>query len=357
MTSAPEGEAVLEGVTILDFSQTLPGPYATQLLIDQGAEVVKIERPSSGDVLRTMIPGMFAAHNRGKRSLTLNLREERGSEIALRLAARSDVVIEGFRPGVMERLGLSYEELRQGSPGLVYCSISGYGTTGPLRQAPGHDLNYMAHAGWLGANRAGGPAAEDPDVPVTDLAAGLFAAHGIVLALIRRWRTGEGSYLDVSLTDVAATWALTRMGSYILDGRTPEFDQRDHPGHGVYECADGRRITIGAMEDHFWERMCRALGIEERSALPIGERSRRAEELREQIAARVRTESAPEWVERLEAVDVPVAVVLDVTDVDSSELFRARNLFFRDEGIGGDGEILQARDPVAVDPARPVRYV
>src|SRR5213083_17842 len=220
----------LSGIRILDLSRLLPGAYASQMLADFGADVIKVEEPGSGDDGRFMPPqlagGMslyFVAINRNKRSMTLNLKATEGREIFLRLVRQSDVVLESFRPGVMERLGLGYEQLKGVNPGLVYCAISGYGQDGPYRLRAGHDLNYAGYAGLLDYNR--GPRGE-PAMPPTqlgDLAGGSFmAVIGIMTALYGRTQTGEGRMIDVSMTEGVLSQLPLTATAYLNTGEAPQ---------------------------------------------------------------------------------------------------------------------------------------
>ena len=254
----------LSGIRILDLSRLIPGAYASQMLADFGAEVIKVEEPGSGDYGRFMPPygagGMslfFTTINRNKRSITLNLKTEEGRAIFLRLVRDADVVLESFRPGVMERLGLGHERLREVQPGIIYCVISGYGQDGPYRLRAGHDLNYAGYAGLLHYNR--GPNGE-PAMPPTqlgDLAGGSFlAVVGILAAVVGRTQTGEGRKIDVSMTEGVMSLLPLVASAYLNTGKAPR------PGHSaldgglpcynIYETKDGRHVTLAALEPKFW---------------------------------------------------------------------------------------------------------
>src|SRR5579864_7442014 len=235
-TSIVEGETrmtqPLSGIRVLDLSRLLPGAYASQMLADFGADVIKIEEPGIGDYGRILLSGSsdmnlyFLAINRNKRSMTLNLKSPEGREVFLRLVRGADVVLESFRPGVMERLGLGYEQLKEVHPGLIYCAISGYGQDGPYRLRAGHDLNYAGYAGLLHYNR--GPHGE-PAMPPTqlgDLAGGSFMAIiGILTALLGRTKTGEGHMIDVSMTEGVMSLLPLTASAYLNTGKAPQ------PGH------------------------------------------------------------------------------------------------------------------------------
>lgn len=194
--------AFLSGLRVLDLSIWRPGPYTTSLLVPLGADVLKVE-PPGGDPMR-FYPGLFAAVNEGKRSVMLDLKDEAGRARALELASQAEVLVEGFRPGVLARLGLDHAAVQALNPEIVYCSISGYGQDDPRAALPGHDVNYQAWSGAL--TPQGGTATQLPPLPIGDLAAGLSAAFGICAAVLGRMATGQGTYLDVSMTDVLATW-------------------------------------------------------------------------------------------------------------------------------------------------------
>jgi crotonobetainyl-CoA:carnitine CoA-transferase CaiB-like acyl-CoA transferase len=250
----------LDGIRILDLTRLLPGAFATALLADLGADVIKIEQPGGGDPMRAYEPkigsssGFTWVTDRNKRSLVLDLRKQ--GEDLLRLVEGADALIESFRPGVMERLGLGYEALSAVNPALVYVSVSGYGADGPLARAAGHDINYIGRAGLLGVT-------ERPSVPgvqIADLAGGsLLGVAGLLAALVRAKTTGEGDHVDVAMTDGAFALQAVNLGAYFADGRVPDMLTGGIPCYGVYECADGRWLTVGALEPPFWREFCAAV--------------------------------------------------------------------------------------------------
>jgi alpha-methylacyl-CoA racemase len=339
----------LEGLEVLDLSRLLPGPFCSLLLADMGADVLKIEEPRGGDYARWYPPfigdvgAFFGAINRNKRSMTLNLKEPAGKDVLLRLAEKADVLIESFRPGVMDRLGLGYETLKALNPRLVYCSISGYGADGPLRERAGHDLNYMARCGLLDLN---GRKDEDPVVAgfqVADVAGGaLYAALGIVSALFKRERTGKGAFIDISMTEGALSLALPSMairaggeavgrGEGMLGGGVPAYD--------VYETADARYLAVAALEPKFWQGFVEVIGAPELATdgLLNGDAGHRA---RHRVAQILATRSREEWEQIFARVDVCVEGVKTLDEVLVDELFEARQVFFELQGI------VQARTPV-----------
>jgi crotonobetainyl-CoA:carnitine CoA-transferase CaiB-like acyl-CoA transferase len=247
----------LEGIKVLDLTRLLPGAFATALLADLGADVLKVEQPGIGDPMRAYDPrvGDSSAFSwiadRNKRSIALNLRDPRGVEAIHRLAADADVLIEGFRPGVAERLGVGYDALRVLTPRLVYCSLSGYGAGGPLERAAGHDINYLGRAGVLD----GAP----PRVQVGDLSGSLMAVSGLLAALVRAQRTGEGDHVDVSITDAAFALHSIHLGAQFAGGAPSDLLSGDYPCYRAYACADGKRLSVGALEPQFWLQLCTAL--------------------------------------------------------------------------------------------------
>ncbi|HEV2309825.1 MAG TPA: CoA transferase [Acidimicrobiia bacterium] len=309
---------LLSGVRVLDLSIWRPGPYATQLLADLGADVLKIE-PPGGDPMRAF-PELFATLNGNKRSIVLDLKAPEDRARAHALVADADVVVEGFRPGVAARLGMGEAELRAVHPGLVYCSVSGYGQTGPLAPVPGHDLNYQAYAAVLTPD--GGDPVEGR-VPIADLAGGLAAAMGVCAALLGRSRTGEGEHVDVSMTDVLATWtgpvghlALADSGETL--GRLASY--------GSFRTADGSFITLGVItEQHFWEHVCDALGLDDLRDLDLTARRRKADDITDRLTAAIAARPRDELLERL-SPDAPAAPALTRDEMLHHPQFLARDL-------------------------------
>jgi len=260
----------LAGIRVLDLTRLLPGAFCTMLLGDRGADVIKVEEPGTGDYMRWLPPlqdgqgVVFNSLNRNKRAITLNLKTEAGRELFKALVATADVVVEGNRPGVMERLGLGWETLRALRPGLVLCSITGYGQDGPFAQRAGHDLNYMATAGALSLNALPGGRPHPLAVQVADIGAGgVGAAAAILAALLGVARGGEGRHLDVSMTDGALSWLAMPMAEAFAGGEQPVAGRTRlsgrFPCYRVYECADGRFLSVGALEPKFWSTLVEAL--------------------------------------------------------------------------------------------------
>src|SRR3954465_10648269 len=240
----------LDGVRVVDFSMFVPGPFSTAILADLGADVIKVE-PPRGDPGRSYVPVQFETENRNKRSVVVNLKDPQAADIVARLAAHTQIVIEGFRPGVAKRLGIDYETLRRHNARLLYCSISGYGQTGPWRERPGHDVNYVAAAGGLAFPGQWRKAPARSSLPIADMAGGAFAAIAVLAAL----HEGKGKYLALSLFESAFFWSAMRHG---LDAKV---DPRAHifPVNDVFECKDGQRLTLGILEEHFWQNFARVV--------------------------------------------------------------------------------------------------
>ncbi len=268
----------LAGVRVLDLSRLLPGGFCSLLLADFGAEVLKVEDTGMGDYVRWAEPryagaepsassALFLALNRGKRSIRLNLGEEAGREVLVRLAREYDVLLESFRPGVLDRLGVGYERLRRENPGLVYCAITGYGQIGPYRDRAGHDLNYLGLVGLLGlTGEPDGPPVQSAG-QIADLGGGaLMGAFGILAALRERDRSGQGQLVDVSMADGALSWLALVAARYLCDGVVPERGRLDLAGGLVcyrpYACRDGH-VTLGALEPRFWQEWCRGVDRED----------------------------------------------------------------------------------------------
>jgi crotonobetainyl-CoA:carnitine CoA-transferase CaiB-like acyl-CoA transferase len=301
-TTAPLAE-----VRVLDLSIWRPGPYATSLLCALGADVLKVE-PPGGDPMRRYA-ALFQAINAGKRSVVLDLKEPADRDRALELASEADALVEGFRPGVMARLGLDEPAVRTVNPGIVYCSISGYGQRDPRAALPGHDVNYQAWAGALAPE--GGPAAMPP-IPAADLGSGLAAAFGICASLLGRRAGGDGTYLDVSMTDVMASWT----------GRTGSSSEGTVPGYGLFPTADGHQVALGVLnEQHFWSALCAELGLRDAAALDFAARTAQGDELQAAVAEAIAGRGRDELVDALAGTGVPVSPVLDRAGMVASAPF------------------------------------
>ncbi len=298
----------LAGIRVLDLSRLLPGGYCTQLLADLGAEVVKVETPRIGDYARhapETFGGeeMFRAVNRNKKSLALNYRNARGREVLLRLFTTADVVLEAFRPGLVTRWKIDYAAAQHVNAGVVYCSLSGYGQSGPYRDRAGHDLNYLAIAGILDQNGLADGPPIPPAVQIADMAGGMLAGMAILGALVARGRTGNGAYLDVAMLDAAVSWAAPILGALLLaNGRPPARGQTPFTGglpfYNAYETADGRYLTLAALEPPLWTTFCKVAGREDLITRQF-DGAYVAE-----VAALFRSQTQAQWLDRFEGVEV-----------------------------------------------------
>ncbi len=327
--------AALLGLRVLDLSRLLPGPFCTMLLADFGADVIKVEDPRGGDYIRGWPPkiggnsGYHVVLNRNKRSLTLNLKAPAGKEIFRRLAQDADVVLEGFRPGVMARLGLDYETLSAVNPRLIYCSLSGYGQNGPLALRAGHDINYQALAGLL--SYSGGEAPTLPGGQIADLGGGaLLAAFSIAMALFVRERQGAGQYLDIAMLDGTLAWNVLRWGKYLADGRVPRPGD-DILNHGfacynLYDTADARYMALGAIEPQFWEAFCAAVGRPDWREADYFTPGRHQLPLTEAVAQLFRQKTQAEWVALFAGRDCCCEPVLNLDEALSDPQVQARRM-------------------------------
>ena len=311
-------DGALEGLRVIDLSVWRPGPYATRLLLERGADVVKVE-PPGGDPMRAF-PELFESLNEGKQARRVDLKTDSGREQVLDLMAGADVVVEGFRPGVVDRLGVGPAAATARNPSIVYCSISGFGQAGPLAAAAGHDLTYMA---WAGALSPDGAPPVVPRIPVADLAAGLAAALEITAACLGRARTGRGAVLDVAMADVLATWT-GRADARLQDAAGPT---RAIPGYGTFATADGGWIALGVLdEDPFWRSLCEELDLLEHAGLGFADRVARTTELQEAVAAAVGRDERDALVGRLLDAGVPCAPVLDRAGMLANDHFAFRGV-------------------------------
>lgn len=332
-----ESSLPLEGVTVLDFSRILAGPYCTMLLGDLGAEILKVE-PPGGDDCRDWGPpfvegesAYFLAVNRNKKSLRLDLKTEAGKDLARRLAAKADVLLENFRPGTMDRLGLGYETLRAARPGLVYCSISGYGQTGPLRDRPGYDAVMQGEGGWMALTGEPEGMPMKVGASLADIFTGMMASEGILAALYRRARTGEGERVDVALFDsVMATLCYHAQG-YLMTGAVPKRLGNRHSSLAPYETyrtADGH-VIVGVGNDSLWKRFCAAAGRPDLDVPEFEKNPSRVEhydELREKLAPLFASRTTEAWVHLLEDAGIPVGRVRDVAQVFDNPQVASRHM-------------------------------
>ncbi len=348
----PPAPTALAGVRVVDLTALLPGPYCTRILADLGAEVIKVERPPAGDLTRHIAPELFEAVNHGKLSVTLDLRRDDDRARLDAMARAADVVIEGFRPGVAARLGAGYDHLRALNPDLIYCSLSGYGQTGPARDLSGHDLNYLGVVGALDpAETPGQPPRHWATIPMADLSGALFAATASLAALVRRAHLppgARGAYLDASLAGAALALTSGRLGEVGADAASTAPPLLRGGAYHAYLGSDGRAFTVGCVEDLFWQRLCLALDRPDLAADPawaiFPQRSARAEELDALLAAEFACQPRDEWIARLRAADVPVGPVNAPHEVPSDPYVAASGLLLRDPVA--DGRVRGVRYPV-----------
>jgi alpha-methylacyl-CoA racemase len=344
--------AALEGVRVLDLTRLLPGGFCTLLLADFGADVLKVEDPNGGDYIRWMPPyyggdaerangtasAYFLALNRNKRSIKLNLKDSADRETLLRLADEYDVLVESFRPGVMDRLGIGYERLRKRNPALIYCAISGYGQDGPLTARSGHDTNYLALAGLLGlTGRRGGPPIQSAG-QIADLGGGgLMAAVGILAALHERERSGEGQFVDISMTDGSISWLSMVIARYLCERNTPQRGELELAGgilcYFPYEVKDGGWVSLGALEPKFWHNWCDGVG---RPDLKEKQFEHPESEAGKEVAAVFKERARDEWTTFAAEHDCCLEAILDLDETLESDLVRARQMVIEldQPGIG-----------------------
>ena len=328
----------LENIKVLDLSGLVPGAFCTMILGDLGAQVLKVEPPTPSELSGSgpspkgeekRREAAFFALNRNKKSIGLNLKPEAGRQIFYRLARQADVIVEGYRPGVVRRLGIDYETINKLNPRIVYCSLSGYGQDGPYHSFPGHDVNYIALAGALGLI---GPREGPPVVPlnlVADFAgASLYGVIGILAALIARDKTDKGQYVDIAYLDGALSLMTFFTTDYFLNNIVPKRGETvlhgAYPYYGVYETKDGEYITIGCLELHFWENLCRLLGREDyipyhfaTEHLLHKPEGKEWDEVRSRLKETFLTKTRDEWFELLSQRDIPVAKVYTLDEVFS----------------------------------------
>jgi alpha-methylacyl-CoA racemase len=325
---------MLQGIKVIDFTNYLPGPYATLRLAELGAEIIKVEPPEGDPARHTGISKqgtglVFQANNRQKKSITLNLKDEEGLATALQLIAQADVVLESFRPGVMEKLGLGYEAVRVVKPDIVYCSISGYGQSGLLSRLGNHDLNYMALSGVLAQlkDQYGRPV--HPSITLADYLGGFAANERILAGLVSRFLTGKGSYHSISITDQL----VSLLGNHVM------VEKETGEGNGInvlrgsiisyylYETHDGRYMSIGALEPKFWQNFCLAHGREDWIEAHFS-KTEDANPIFKEVADLFKSKPFDEWIEFAQRVDCCMAPVLEVGELNAHPYFKEKELIF-----------------------------
>ena len=331
----------LAGIRVLDFSTLLPGPLATLLLAEAGAEVIKIERPGRGDEMRSYVPKFgtdsvnFAMLNRGKRSLALDLKDTRALERLRPLVKTADIVVEQFRPGVMDRLGLGYDSLRQINPRIIYCALTGWGQSGPNADVAAHDLNYVAEAGMLALAADGQGAPVVPAALVADIAGGTYpAVINILLALRERERTGAGCKLDIAMADNLFTFMYWAIGNGLAAQKWPrpggELVTGGSPRYNVYRTADGKFLAAAPLEQKFWETFCDLIALDVRFRDDAGQEAA----TRAEVARIIAGSTAAHWQQILAGHDVCCSIVRSIEDALVNPHFAARGVFNRSVSAG-----------------------
>ncbi len=335
----------IEGIKILDLTRLAPGPYCTMLLGDMGADILKVEEPGVPSGRRAQQAGAasvslppvlspespYYALNRNKRSIALNLKMEEGREIFYKLAKDADVIVEENRPGVSKRLGIDYETLKRMNPRIIFCSITGYGQTGPYRDMVGHDINYISMGGALGAiGRKGDPPAIPLNIIADYAGGGMHAAIGILGALLARRKTGRGQHIDVAMTDGVVSLFAWIYSDYFGRGVVPQRGRHFTSGatayYDVYETKDGKYLTIGSVEPWFYANLCRALGRED--LIPFQNApEEKQDEIRRDFQKVFRTKTRDEWFEFLNRADICVGKVFTLDEAEKDPHLRARGMF------------------------------
>lgn len=361
-------ELALHGVRVLDLTRILSGPYCTQILADHGADVIKIERPGGGDDTRRFGPpfvgpdaAYFLSINRNKRSVCIDLKRPQGAEIARELSAQCDVVVENFRPGAADRLGLGAATLRALNPGLVYCSISGFGHTGPWRDKPGYDLAVQGLSGVMSITGAPDGPPTKVGTSIADIVTGMYAAQGILLALFRRSQTGYGDVVDIAMLDSMVSLLTYQAGNYFATGTAPLRDGNRHPNIVPYEtfrASDGW-FNLAVGNDKLWAKFCsvtgsEALGADSRLATNPG-RVENREELFTRLSALFLGGTVAHWVGLLDAAGIPCGPILDVGQVLTHPQVRARQMVTEADGQPLTGTPVKLKSAPTAAPRHPPR--
>ncbi|AGK61095.1 putative acyl-CoA transferases/carnitine dehydratase [Archaeoglobus sulfaticallidus PM70-1] len=317
---------MLSNIRVLEVAYFYPGPFCTQILAEHGAEVIKIE-PPTGDPMR-YDRTLFSAFNRNKKSIVLNLKDEGDLKKFYELVKKSDVIVEGFRPGVAKRLGIDYDTVRKYNKGIIYCSISGFGQDSELLDIPVHDINVLSFSGICRISGIKDNVPRDPNVQISDFSSAVFAVISILMALIKRMKTGEGEYIDVSMMDSAAASIPLHSASY-MNGSSDRMDFKSNPGYEIYKTRDGH-ISLGIMDEpHFWRNLCRVLEIEEYADISYAERLERYDEIRSRISEIIMKFKTSEISDILRRNNIPFGVVNHFTD--AVELLKKRGILAKTE--------------------------
>ena len=334
----------LEGLRVVDLTRVLSGPYCTMQLGDMGAEVIKVEQPGKGDDTRAFAPpyqgdqaAYFLSINRNKKSITLDMKSEAGKAVLWRLIERSDILVENFRPGAMDRLGFGYKAVAKRRPAIVYASISGFGQTGPQKDRPGYDVIVQGEAGIMDITGPQDGAPYKVGAAIGDLVSGLYAVQGILAALYAAKATGQGQHVDISMYEAVASLLTFNAGIYFATGEPPRRRGNAHPTivpYETFEAADGW-INLGVANDDLWQRFCRAADRPELAADPryleAADRVRNRDELVPMVRDLVKQRTRDDWMARLDKAGVPAGAIRTVGEVCDSDLLKARGMVARME--------------------------
>lgn len=324
----------LKGIKVLDLTRLLPFAFGSMMLADLGAEVLKIEEPDKGDYMRMMGPKhknesyIFLLCNRNKKSMSLDLRSTEGKEIFFRLVEEYDILLESFRPGVSDRLGIGYEKIRQKNPEIIYCSATGYGQSGPYRDRPGHDINYISIAGILGVTGRHLGIPVIPGIPIADMSVGIFLAFAALAGMMARERTGEGQYIDIPMTDIMVAYNMFHVGVYLSQSEAGEELNitGGAPFYEVFKTKDGKFISFGNVEKKFWDNFCEAIGRVDLKPHQFAVGSKKDEmmsELRELFLSKTREE----WLALFKGKEVCCTPVNSVEEVFHDPHVMERQMF------------------------------
>ena len=335
----------LQSLRVIDLTRLLPGPYCTMFLADFGAEVIKIEEPILGDYTRWEVPeaetdsAIFSSLNRNKKSITLNLKSEQGKELFRELIKTADVLVESFRPGVMDRLGLGYDTLKTINPKLIYCAITGFGQTGPYAKLPGHDMNYLSYAGLLNLQGERNQKPFPPPVQIADIGGGsLMAVIGILTAVIARQGTDKGQFIDISMLDGTVSWLQTLLPNYLVNQLQPNRGELPLSGskacYEVYETSDQRYLSVAALEEKFWVEFCK--GIERVDFIDeLNSPQNKQDELKIEIGRIMKTKMLNEWLAIFANYETCISPVLTFEEMIEDPQIRDRGMIQEIPGLEG----------------------
>jgi crotonobetainyl-CoA:carnitine CoA-transferase CaiB-like acyl-CoA transferase len=321
----------LAGIKVIELANMLPGPFCTLILADLGAEVIKIERPPLGDPIREIMPGAFESINRNKKSLCLDLKDDKAKEVLTNLIKQSDALIEGFRPGVADKLGFGYEKVRVFNERIIYCSISGYGQSGPYASLPGHDVNYLGVSGVLSiSGDPQGPPAPWGGVQIADLCTSMYAALSITASLLAREKSGQGDYLDVSMADCLLSWAGPRLGEYFSRGKPVKGKFMNRGAYGAFQTKDGKYLALACVEDIFWKNLCRLLEREDlaqkKEYQSWSGRNAHANEINSILSKYFLEKDRAEWMTLLKNADIPCSPVNSFEELNHDPQISSKDL-------------------------------